>query len=258
MRLRSFSVFLLALAALPAFAQTSGAQQAATQTPPAFEVVAIKLYKGDYHYGFINGTRDMFSSNEDALRLMQYAFNVPVWEIAGYPDWAGSVRYQVDAKIDDDTLAVLDKLPGEERSERRREMLLAVLVDRFGLKYHHETKVMPVYELVVARHGPKLTQSKTTKTSTTQRNNTMKGTGTLSDLAIWLSRIVDRPTLDKTNLAGRYDVQLTWSNENGPADEDTAPSIFTALTEQLGLKLISAKAPVDTIVIDALTKPTLD
>jgi uncharacterized protein (TIGR03435 family) len=59
-------------------------------------------------------------------------------------------------------------------------------------------------------------------------------------------------------LAGRFDVQLTWSNENGRAQDDMAPSIFTALKEQLGLKLVSAKAPVDTIAIDALTKPTLD
>jgi uncharacterized protein (TIGR03435 family) len=214
------------------------------------------------NHGFINTTRDMFSSNEPVPRLMQYAFDAPAQGISGSPAWAESMRYQIDAKIDEDTMAALDKLPSEERSERWRAMLIAVLVDRFGLKYHHEIKVLPVYELVLVKNGAtgdaKLKQSSATKSSTTTHNSTLHGTVTLSDLATALSRIVGRLTLDKTNLAGRFNVQLTWSNENSRAQDDTAPSIFTALKEQLGLKLVSTKAPVDTIVIDALTKPTLD
>lgn len=258
--IRRLSAAALLLVAFSAFSQTSTSPQPAAAQSFAFDVVSIKLFKSDTPSRSITDSRDIFSTNVPVASLMQYIFNMPMpGQISGFPDWAGSEQYQIDAKIDDETLAALHKLPDSEADRQHRDMLIAILTDRFGLKYHHETKDLPVYELTVAKGGAKLTKADTKSISVMSNRGSIKASGIeLSDLSKRLSKTLGRPIIDKTNMPGRFDLQLTWSPDEDPSNGDNGPSIFTALQEQLGLKLVSAKAPVDTIVVDSLTRPTVD
>jgi len=126
-----------------------------------------------------------------------------------------------------------------------------LLADRFQLKVHCETKEMPVYALVVAgKGGSKLKQSAAGRTT-----QIVTAKGCIEQLVTQLSGTLGQPVLDKTGLTGEYDYELEWAPENAAAEVDT-PGIFTALQEQLGLKLESQKAPVEVLAIDHAEKPS--
>jgi uncharacterized protein (TIGR03435 family) len=156
-------------------------------------------------------------------------------------------------------------------------MLQALLTDRFQLKFHRETKELPVYALVLARRdgklGPNLTPSK--EGSCADRNLPSAsqssgpfcggggGRGKISGLGMLiggvadvLSRMLDRTVIDKTLLTGRFDFQVQFTPDDRQASDSQNPSLFTALQEQLGLKLESQKGPVEIFVIDGAQKPT--
>jgi uncharacterized protein (TIGR03435 family) len=139
-----------------------------------------------------------------------------------------------------------------------------ILTDRFQLKFHRGKKVLPIYDLVVIKGGPKFKEataaynSEHTGFSIHNRNLTATAV-TLSELADRLSDQVSRIVMDKTGLAGKYNLQLNWSPDDaGPpaADSSTPPDIFTALEEQLGLKLKPAKAEIETFVVDHAELPS--
>ena len=162
-------------------------------------------------------------------------------------------------------------------------MLLPLFVDRFKLKYHHEVKELPLYALVVAKNGPKLTESKPADPSSKEgaRHMMMIGRGSLDaqgasieTLTHMISMHVGRTVIDKTGLTGTYDFKLTWTPDEGagpmmkgpgggppggdgaPPPDAGGPTLLTALQEQLGLKLESQKGPVDVIVIDHIDPPS--
>jgi uncharacterized protein (TIGR03435 family) len=142
-------------------------------------------------------------------------------------------------------------------SRRNRSMFQTLLVDRFKLAVHHESKQVGAYELVVVKSGLKLQESTGPRTFFTARPALISGTRvSMRELAAARSRLLDRPTTDRTDLAGVYDVkvQRTPDSVNG----DLGTSVFTALQEQLGLKLESTKAAVDVIVVDHVERPTPD
>jgi uncharacterized protein (TIGR03435 family) len=149
-------------------------------------------------------------------------------------------------------------------------MLQSILTERFGLKYHREKKVLPIYELVVAKDGAKFAPSKYKQGSDDKAPNGM-GAGSMSinntrlesiavpmsSLVAMLSGQLQRVVVDKTGLTGDYDFALKWSPSDGaPAGEDAPPEIFTALQEQLGLKLVAGKAEIEVFVVDQITQPT--
>jgi uncharacterized protein (TIGR03435 family) len=160
-------------------------------------------------------------------------------------------------------------------------MMLNIITDRFKLAYHRETRTLPEYALVVAKSGPKLEEFKaTTDENGKPRGNWMKMSGAsltadgidMPSFTRMLANRIGRPVVDKTGLTGKYSFKLEWANEphdgegpggppheggpgGGSASGDTGPSIFTALQEQLGLKLDSEKGPVEVIVIDHLEQP---
>jgi uncharacterized protein (TIGR03435 family) len=195
--------------------------------------------------------------------------------VTGGPGWVDSARYSIDAKVDGSDLDAYHKLSGKQRDA----MLQSILADRFKLKAHIKAKELPIYELVVAKGGPKLRETKPDDAD----DNDVKGPDRISQArpitirsglfrghAVGMSDLVDgilprelrRIVVDKTGLTGRYDISLKWTPDQGPApmlngEPDTsAPSIFTALEEQLGLKLNSTKGPVDTLVIDHIELPS--
>lgn len=164
------------------------------------------------------------------------------------------------AKVTDPDLKAMQSLS----KEQHQAMLAAILVDRFHLKMHIETKTLPVYELVVAKDGPKLTASTNPPPGPFGRMN-VRGTDiaatglTLAELAGNLSFPLDRTVIDKTGLTGRYDFRLRWTADTVAADSaaaDAPPNLFTAIQEQLGLKLQPGTGRVETLVIDHVELPT--
>jgi uncharacterized protein (TIGR03435 family) len=257
-----------------AFAQTNSAAQAkdASAQLPAFEVASIKPNKSglsgsriDFHHGSFTGL------NNSVKALLQDAYGIPEAQILSGPSWLSSERFDIAAKVDDATVERIEKLSRDERNLFDQQLVQQLLADRFKLAVHFETKELPVYALVVAKGGAKLTASKDPDkgTSTSSGNARMTATSiTMEKLAQMLTqnlaRELGRVVIDKTGIEGKYDLALTWSPENNSAAMGNAsnegsppgPSIFTALQEQLGLKLESAKGPVETLVIDHIEQPS--
>ncbi len=198
--------------------------------------------------------------------LIEYAYSITDRQLLGGPDWLDSIRFDIDAKPEP---AAVDKPdPGEpENSQRIRTMLRALLADRFHLQIRSDQKELPVYDLVVAPGGPKMEKnSDQPYTMTNRTNGVVRAAGqakwgftktTMSQLAADLSGQVaavdlGRQVIDKTNLAGEYDFILKWTAD----PKFDGPPIFTAIQEQLGLKLQPDKAPVEVMVIDHLEQPS--
>jgi bla regulator protein BlaR1 len=145
-------------------------------------------------------------------------------------------------------------------NSQRRQMMLSLLIERFHLKAHTQMETLPVYELMIAKGGPKFAQAAAGppgahihglgKTAFAANNLPMAG------LASYLADRVHRTVIDKTGLTERYDLALKWSADDAPETTDAAPSIFTALQEQLGLKLQPAKGPVERLVVDHVEMPS--
>jgi uncharacterized protein (TIGR03435 family) len=221
-----------------------------------FDVASVKPDKsGDGH------SDNSISSDQDAVKLtfrnvsllncIQRAYEVKDYQISG-PDWLKSEKYDIIATVP-------DKIPNDQLWP----MLQKLLANRFQLKLHRETKVLPIYEMVVARSGLKIKEVEPGEHSGTwqsARELTAKSEP-LPHFADVLSRLVDRPVVDKTGVSGVFDFALEYSRDDGrpvhrPDDNsiDVPPSIFTALQEKLGLKLEPKKGPVEILVIDAAEK----
>jgi uncharacterized protein (TIGR03435 family) len=177
--------------------------------------------------------------------------------ILGVPEWAKSGGWNIDAKVAGEDVAALGKLSRDDRSR----MLQALLVDRFHLKAHIEKREMPVYDLVVAKGGPKLKEATAEEASQAMLLGAVPGkikcvSMPLSTLPPYLNRELGRPMVDKTGLTGKYDFTLEFvPAAKAGSDETGGPSVFTAVEEQLGLKLEPAKEPMDVLVIDSIEQP---
>ena len=248
---------------------------------PAFDVISVKTNNSAAHRMMINFSPDGIRvSNIPVEFILRDAFGVNEDQIINPPGWAKSVAYDIEAKVAPEDVPALKNLDREQRAK----MMLNILADRFKLAYHRETRTLPEYALVVAKSGPKLEEFK----ATTDENGKPRGnwirmsdsslTATGIDMPSFTRLLADRihrPVVDKTGLTGKYTFKLELANEphdgegpGGPphdagpgassASADTGPSIFTALQEQLGLKLDSEKGPVEVIVIDHLEQPAAD
>jgi uncharacterized protein (TIGR03435 family) len=196
--------------------------------------------------------------------LIEQAWDVRDYQISGGPSWLNINRYDVVAKTTTDAKG--DEAPSANESDRMRIRLQALLADRFQLQVHRETKVLPAYSLVVAKGGPKLTENH----DPTAANSMQRGIGHLKGknvgmrfVALTLSRQVDRTVLNETGLTGTYDFELDWAPNTrsapsadgaAPPPQQDGPTIFTALEEQLGLRLEPRREPVELIVIDRAEK----
>ncbi len=242
------------------------ASQLAAQ--PAFEVASIKRGRPDFGFsGGCHGIDSKYAPNQavsapplgrcvinDARlsHMLGIAFQLhSMGLIKAGPDWVmrGDDRFNVEAKVEDPTKATEAQL---------LEMLQALLIERFHMKFHRETKDMPGFALEVAKNGPKLRQ--------TQGEDVGWDYGGLGKSAPGQPMMINvrkysmpmfaslltqfgQPVVDKTGLAGTYDFTLSWDETNGP-------QLSTALQQQLGLKFESQKVPVSLIVIESAEKPT--
>jgi uncharacterized protein (TIGR03435 family) len=282
----------IAVAAPSLLGQTSAAPGVAAQPDvtadfkvPAFDVVSVKPNKSDSGMIRVMSKPDGYSATNISLKmLVQGAYGIREDLISGAPSWADSARFDIDAKVAGSDVDALKKLSPEQR----RLVLQPLLADRFKLKVHTETKQLPVYELVLAKGGSKLKEANPGDTYAkgikgpdgVGRGGMMRvGRGQLTaqavpmtSLANLLSQQLHRTVIDKTGLTGKYDLELNWTPDQGSdpmfkgtdgspqradaAPDTSGPSIFTALQEQLGLKLQSAKGPVETLVIDHVEMPS--
>jgi uncharacterized protein (TIGR03435 family) len=235
-----------------------GTQLAGAQTSvSAFEVATIKPTgpSSDGHTNINYPPGDRFSaSNITLLALMQWAYGMPERQILDGPAWLGSTRFDIQATAD---TGQIKGLTGEQDRDLKRRMVQALFADRFQLKLHQETRTLPAYDLILAKGGSKLQPTKSNGKSIGVGRTYFHGAGlTMASIAEELSKITGRVVVDKTNLADRYDFKLEWAADDAPTADNSAPSLFTAVQEQLGLKLEPAKEPVPVLVIDHVDLPT--
>jgi uncharacterized protein (TIGR03435 family) len=229
-----------------------------------FEVASIRLHTGPLIVSGldISGSRVTISAST-VSDLITSAYSLKTYQLEGTSDWMQTDRYDITAR------APGDRAPTVEEEKR---MLQALLAERFQLKLHSETREKSVYALTVGKNGSKLKEnpagSGVTKFNRKGRDVEMVFTGTPIDSLIGqFPRMpgIDRPVLDETGLSGKYDFQFTLTDvqlgmrveQNGipEADADSA-TVFTALQDQLGLKLEPRKAPIQVFVIDRVERPS--
>ncbi|HEV2710108.1 MAG TPA: TIGR03435 family protein [Edaphobacter sp.] len=230
----------------------------ATAKLPVYDVVSIKPNKsGSGNYGFRTGDDSFTATNVPVKFLLENAYDIKPELISGVSGPIDSARFDVIAKMVDPDPDVIKKL-----SNRQRElMLLPFLEERFQLKAHTETKILPIFEMILTKDGPKFKQSPAPiKPNPTWSSDNGRFTAhdlSMTDMASVLTEMAHRTVIDKTGLTGKYDLTLKWSEDTGSnSTTDTGPSIFTALQEQLGLKLKPAKGPAETLVVEHVEMPS--
>lgn len=264
---RGVSMTFVLLNSVLAIAESeTGGQPDAVAKPLLYDVVSVKPSNFDDHPLWHRMTADGLSMNVTLKALIFAAYSIQTdTQISGLPGWAATTPFDVEAKMDADAAASLAKLPLDEQQTQRWLMLQALLADRFGLKVHHETRELRVYKLVVAKGGSKMHEIRASqKAGVSMGRGRFRGRGiTIGSLVVYLSGTLGQPVLDKTGLNGHYDAKLQWTPDDAGGlsqasggSSDTGPSLFSALQEQLGLKLESAKEPMDTIVVDHLERPS--
>lgn len=271
-RMAVLSMFSGLLALTPGVAAAQAASP--SPPPPAYDVASIKPSKAD------DGSTLLFRPGAFTAKgmtlgyLIKQAYGIEDDQISGAPKWVDSQTYDIEAKVDGADAATLKKLSEEQLTL----MFQSFLRERFQLKVHWETIELPVLALVVAKGGPKLQQAKPDDTyrdgikgpdgkPAGHAGRMMWGRGRLSgegvpigDLVPPLTQELGRIVQDKTGLTGKYDIELRWTTDDAAPDSRSAsdssgPSIFTAMQEQLGLKLESQKALVKVLLIDHVEQP---
>jgi uncharacterized protein (TIGR03435 family) len=258
---------LIVLAAPITLAQTN----TATPVPPLAQVEAAATQSLEWDVISVRPTQNCtMGSGMQVMRDGVHVFCLPVraliqiaWAInessrvLGVPAWASEITYNIDAKVAGEDAAAFGKL----RVGERNRMLQALLQHRFNLKAHLDSRELPVYDLVVAKGGPKLKEASPDEAAKAMlwlrsRGEIDSTSMPLHSLPSMLARELDRPVVDKTGLTGNYDFTLRFAPAMEATSDSQDPSIFTAVQEQLGLTLELSKAPLDVLVIDHLEKPT--
>jgi uncharacterized protein (TIGR03435 family) len=238
----------------------------AADANPSFEIATIKPSKPDQpgKYFRVQG-REFTTMNTTLIDLMSFAYGLHAKQILGLPTWADTDKFDLAAKPD---------APGAPSDKQWKSMMQKLIAERFKLTYHHDKKELSVYAITVAKTGSKLTKSDGDPEGLP--GNFFRGLGdmvntnsTLQDFAgVMQAAVLDRPVVDQTGISGRYNFTLKWTPDESqfggmgikvppPSDKaDAPPGLFTAMPEQLGLKMDPVKAPVDVFVVDHVEKPS--
>jgi len=220
--------------------------KSADATAPLYKTVSIRPTKSDIHANRVLNLGPVAATNETPQELIEIAYDVHGDQIVGAPSWLNSQRYDIETKAETPAAG--------EGGER---MLQGLLSDYFKLAVHRETRLIAVYELVIAEDGPKLRESDSSQADSglrviqVDRGRIAGREVPIATLARILSDSLGRPVLDSTKLSSHYDVTLQW-----PTDPDSSqPAIFAAIQEQLGLKLVPQLMPKEFLVIDHVELP---
>lgn len=234
---------------------------------PSFEVATIKPSRPDAPgKGFRVMGRRFTTLNTSLSDLISFAYGVHNKQVIGAPDWAATDKFDLDAVPDGE---------GAPSDKQWRGMVQKLLAERFQFTIHHDKRELSVYALSVAKGGPKLAKSEGDPNGLpalffrgrlgdlTVRNANMADFAGLMQAAV-----LDRPVVNQTGLEGKYDFTLNWTPDDSqfsgmgakippPTDSaDAPPNLYTAIQEQIGLKLDATKAPTDVLVIDKVEKPS--
>ncbi|HEY4359004.1 MAG TPA: TIGR03435 family protein [Acidobacteriaceae bacterium] len=250
-------------AAWPIPVQPAALKNMPPDAVPGYEVATIKLSKPDQQgRGFNLRGRHLVTTNTTVTDLIIFSYGLHAKQVIGGPDWLSTQHFDLD---------VLPDMEGLPSIKQAGLIFRKLLADRFQLKFHQEKKELSVYVLSTAKTGPKLIKSGSDP-------STPPGLGgppgrfrarnaTITEFAGWMQTVaMDRPVVDQTGLTDRFDWTLNWTPDESqfggrvppPSAENTEtyPSLFTAIQEQIGLKLEATKAPVDVYVIDHVEKPS--
>ena len=233
---------------------------------PVAEVATIKPSKPDRPgKGFTFDGHRFKTMNTSVVDMLTFAYGVQQRQIVGGPPWLSSDKFDLEVQPD---------IEGMPNDKQLKSMLQKLLPERFKLQFHHAQKELPVYALLVAKGGSKMTKNQGDPNGLpglffrglgvlTVQNATMSNFANLMQ-----SAVLDRPVVDQTGLPGRYDFLLKWTPDESqfggmgvkvppPSNAaDAPPNLFTAVQDQLGLKFDATKASVDVLVIDHVEKPS--
>lgn len=260
---RQIAVAVLILSASGMLAQSP----APRPTFDAFEVATIKPVepgKKAPRYIVMQGNNRFIEKDYTLKLLIAAAYDLNPQTISGGPKWIDSDHYDIAALT-----------PGDIRPSRDEQMtmLRGLLADRFKLRFHRQQKVFSIYVLDIAKNGPKLKQSAAPpdaapaliSTVYPQRILLPARNATMAEFVSLMQRaILDRPVVDKTGLSGKYDFDLEWAPDESQfggevaaaSDDAPSPPFFTAIQQQLGLRLEASKGPVEALVVDTVERPS--
>ena len=236
------------------------ASSACVAQTAGFEVSTVKptppVNDGRTHIVYPPGG-DFAASNVTLLGLVAWAFDLPENRVLNAPDWTSRQRFDLQAKTDAATDAAMRAMSGDDAHALKRRLVQALLRDRFALKTHSDTQTLNALDLLVDGKA-KLVESTASGKKWDLRRSSLHGYGlTMDILAEQLGRIAGKVVVDRTGLEGHYDVTLEWTPDDGSAAANpNAPGFFRAVPEQLGLKLVPAKEPLDVLVVDAVAQPS--
>jgi uncharacterized protein (TIGR03435 family) len=235
------------------------------QTPSEFEVASVKqldqiIEPGRTDLSFVGTSGKPFkvSGNRVTLRctvrtLIEGAYDIKDYQVLAVPPWADSLIYAITAKTPGDAVPTAEQI---------RPMLQALLADRFQLKFHRDTKTLPVYHLMPGTKNMGLKEAAPEETFhwdiTTGPNGTMRSKATKESIGDFVQLVgvsADRPVINKTGLTGDIDYDILIS-QDARTQDDVNRAILAAVKDQLGLKLDPAKDPIEVLVVDHVEKPS--
>ena len=251
-------------------AGTQSAKMMAKDAHPVFEAATIKPSDPESRgaVGMVAQGRHIMYTNQSLKDLVLLAYGIQEKQLVDAPAWLGTEKYDIDGVPD---------IEGTPNWPQMLEMYRNLLVDRFSLKVHWGKRDLAVYALTPGKGGPKIDKSQgdpnggssTRITRLTPQLITLEVTNaSMADFMREMQMILDKPMVDQTGLAGRFDFTLQWAPDESqlsvfgihtspPADSPNAqPGFFTAIQEQLGLRAEAVKAPADMLVIDKVEKPS--
>ncbi len=229
------------------------AQPQPEATSTILEVASVRQHTGPREFSDLSASGTKVTVSALTLsEVIANAYQLRDDQIVGGPRWISTDLYDITAKAEG-TVSLT--------AERSRQLLQVVLADRFRLECHRETRETPVYALVVGKDGSKLKNADISgnnpglrMTGNAAGKHIIAWHSTMQQLALLLSNTAGRPVVDKTGLSEKYAFHLDWNPANAP-DSDI-PSIFTAVQQQLGLRLEPQKAPFEVLVIDSADRPS--
>ena len=223
---------------------------------PGFLLATIKLSDPNATGGWAFPTdgHRVSGMNVDLITLIKLAYGIHEKQIVGAPKWLSTTHFDINGVPD---------VPGVPSFKQVREMFQKLLADRFHLVFHRETRSIPIYALTLGKGGANLKPADPEETMNTGNSGgpgeriTKYRSMSMPDFALNLNLIEDRPVIDQTGLKGKFDFTLRWSTDVAHASEpDAAPSLLTAVKDQLGLRLDAVKGPAEVFVIDHVERPS--
>lgn len=249
-------LFTVATAVGQTTASVEMQKRAASKADAVIEVAVVRPHPPAVVHNNFRFSKDRFElEDQPTMKLIAYAYSLNLHQILGAPGWVSADHYDMSGTTNLTTDATVPQ---------QQQLLRQLLKERFGLQFHRESREMSAYALQVVKGQPKLPAA---ANADAQPLEWTDGHGwertenfrsySMTDFVVMQQLFMDRPLVDQTGVTGRYDFKLTYSYGVVPeTTADTAPTIFTAIKEQLGLKLEAVKAPVDAFVIDHIERPT--